>query len=229
MRGYFAFPPPPSSSSSSAQPADTGFDEPQATSSGQSRAHRVEEEDSGKPEQRHTDEDRRKRLEQEQQLGESSEVEWVRAGGVLRDAFGRRDKARTEDIRTELKLQEVEKWKMERWKSYEERWRRVGGSAEPIVFADFPWPLRDRIMDRDLHRLTRQTVSDFLFESLTVRSNITTKKERIRSSLLRWHPDKISPVLSRVTPSDVEPVREGIHIVFGIVKALQDAERVRIG
>ncbi|KAF9220781.1 hypothetical protein BS17DRAFT_301820 [Gyrodon lividus] len=225
MRGYFAFPPPPSDSSSSAQPGDTGFDESHATPSGQNHARRLDKEKDGKAEQRRIDEERRKRLERERELGESSEIEWVRAGGVLRDAFGRRDKARTEGIRAELKLQEQEREKMERWESYEGRWRRVSASTEPLVFADFPWPLRDRIIDRDPSHLEKQSVSDFLFESLSVRSNITTKKERIRSSLLRWHPDKISRVLDRVVHGDVELVREGIHTVFGILKVLQDAER----
>ncbi|KIK79534.1 hypothetical protein PAXRUDRAFT_276474 [Paxillus rubicundulus Ve08.2h10] len=224
--GYFAFP-PTSNSSSSAQPVDMGLAEawfPYDTSSGQSRARSVEEEDGGKAEQQ-TDEERLRRLERERELGESSEIEWVRAGGVLRDAFGRRDKARTESIRVELKLQEQERRKMERWESYEGGWRRVNASTEPLVFADFPWPLPDRIMDRDLSRLDRQSVTDFLFESLSVRSNTTTTKERIRSSLLRWHPDKMSRVLNRVIPDDEELVREGIHVVFGTLKALQDAER----
>ncbi|KAF8838409.1 hypothetical protein BDN67DRAFT_907375 [Paxillus ammoniavirescens] len=202
-----------------------GFAELHDISSGQSRAQRVEEEDSGKAEKRGTDEDRRRRLERERDLGESSEIEWVRAGGVLRDAFGRRDKARTESIRAELRLQEQERRKMERWENYEEIWRRVNASTESLVFADFPWPLPDRIMDRDLGRLGRQSVTDFLFESLSVRSNTTTTKERIRNSLLRWHPDKMSRVLNRVVPEDAELVREGIHTVFGTLRALQDSER----
>ncbi|KIJ63797.1 hypothetical protein HYDPIDRAFT_29146 [Hydnomerulius pinastri MD-312] len=195
-------------------------------SSTQSSARRVEEEEDKKAENREADEERRKRIKKEQELAESSEIEWVRAGGILRDAFGRRDKARTERIRAELKLQEEEKQKMERWERYEERWRTVNASTtELVVFTDFPWPLRDQLLDRNLNQLTKQSISDFLFESLSVRSNTTTRKERIRSSLLRWHPDKMSSVLSRVVPGDAELVKEGIHAVFFVLKALQDAER----
>lgn len=170
--------------------------------------------------------DRCHRRERERALGERSEIEWVRAGGVLRDACGRRDKARTERIRQELQAQDVEREIMARWETYEARWRAMHSSTAPIAFVDFPWPLGDeRVSSRDLGPLTRRAVSEFLFESLTVRTNVTTKKERIRVSLLRWHPDKISLVLSRVVPDDLELVREGIHVVFGILKALQDAER----
>ncbi|KAF8548817.1 hypothetical protein OG21DRAFT_1368851, partial [Imleria badia] len=148
-----------------------------------------------------------------------SEIEWVRAGGVLRDAFGRRDKARTERIRHELQVQVVERERTARWEAHETRWRAMQSSTAPIRFVEFPWSLKERLSARDLSALTRCAVSNFLFESLEVRANTTTKRERIRSSLLRWHPDKMSVVLSRVVPEDLELVREGIHVVFGILKA----------
>ena len=169
--------------------------------------------------------ERRKRREHERALGERSEIEWVRAGGVLRDAFGRRDKGRTERIRQELRVQDVESGRTARWEAHEARWRAMQSSTVPIAHVEFPWPLAERVSSRDLGALTRRAVSGFLFESLAVRTNTTTKRERIRSSLLRWHPDKMSLVLSRVVPDDLELVREGIHVVFGILKALQDAER----
>lgn len=227
MKGYFAFPPPPASSTP-AQPS-----EPESTCACTTWSHH----DSAtghpnhteNPDDDHTMEaERRHRRERERALGERSEIEWVRVGGVLRDAYGRRDMVRTTRIRQELRVQDVERERMARWETYETRWRAMQSSSAPIAFVEFPWPLADGVSSRELSPLTPASVSGFLFESLAVRTNTTTKKERIRVSLLRWHPDKISLVLARVVPDDLELVREGIHLVFGILKALQDAERTAL-
>lgn len=225
MKGYFAFPPPSPSTNNLAETP-----KPESIGACATWNHQDCHEAGPKPsgnadEQTIMETERRQRREQERALGERSEIEWVRAGGVLRDALGRRDKARTERIRQELQTKEVEREMMTRWEAYEARWRAMQSSTTPIAFVEFPWPLGERVSSRDLGPLTRRAVSGFLFESLAVKTNMTTKKERIRVSLLRWHPDKMSLVLSRVVPDDLELVREGIHVVFGILKALQDAER----
>ncbi|KAH0834958.1 hypothetical protein J3R83DRAFT_10666 [Lanmaoa asiatica] len=225
MKGYLAFPPPTPSVNTPPQPTSTC-----ATWSNQDCHDTGHPKHGGNVAQAIAEGERRERRERERALGERSEIEWVRAGGVLRDAFGRRDKARTEQIRQELEVQHVERGRMARWEAYEARWRAMQSSTAPIAFVEFPWPLGERVSmsSRDLSPLTRRAVSEFLFESLAVRANATTKKERIRVSLLRWHPDKISFVLGRVIPDDLEPVREGVHLVFSILKALQDAERTGI-
>lgn len=233
MKGYLAFPPTSFSAASPVQPSETEAFSACTTWNSQNCSGQPGHDDgNGNVEQALLEGERRKRREQERALGECSEIEWVRAGGVLRDAFGRRDKARTEQIRQELHLQDVERQKMQRWEAYETRWRAMQSSSKAptasIAFVDFPWPLGVTLSSRDLGPLTRTAVSEFLFESLSVRTNTSTKRERIRSSLLRWHPDKISPVLSRVLSDDLELVREGIHVVFGILKALQDAERTGV-
>ncbi|KAG1771949.1 hypothetical protein EV702DRAFT_1134706 [Suillus placidus] len=200
-KGYFAFPPStPGTSRSyptfipqSPNTKETFVDE---SAPGQGDETRSEEPPH--------DEARINRLHEEQKLVEMNETEWVRSGGVLRDAQGRRDKARTERIRAELKLQEEEKAKMGRWREYDERWKALAADA-----AAFTLP----------------AISEFLFESLSVRANTVTKKSRIRSSILRWHPDKSSLVVGRVVAGDVDAVREGIHAVFHCLKRLQDDER----
>ena len=224
MKGYLAFPPPTYSASPPVQLSKVAESACTAWSNHQGCHDTKPPEDSGNVEETMEGE-RRKRRERERTLGECSEIEWVRAGGVLRDAFGRRDKARTEQIRQELQVQDVERERMARREAHEARWRAMQSSTAPIAFVEFPWPLKERMPNSDLSGLTRCAVSKFLFESLEVRTNRMTKRERIRSSLLRWHPDKMSVVLSRVIPEDLELVREGIHVVFGILKALQDAER----
>jgi len=48
-----------------------------------------------------------------------------------------------------------------------------------------------------------------------------TRNERVRSSLLRWHPDKMTGVLGRVVKEDVEAVVEGISVVMMCLTRLQ--------
>jgi len=176
------------------------------------------------------DEGRANRIHKEElELIETSEIDWVRSGGVLRDAHGRRDKARTERIRAELKLQEEEKEKIGRWRRYEERWKALAASDAAISFTDVPWPLRTAPSCGDVGAFTLPAISEFLFESLSVRSNTVSKKSRIRSSILRWHPDKSASIVGRVVAEDVDAVREGIHAVFHCLKRLQDNERDNIG
>lgn len=84
------------------------------------------------------------------------------------------------------------------------------------------------VVHRVLSALARRAVSEFLLESLTVTSQDEYDDEKgvERSALkLRRHLDKISFVLARVSFDDLELLREGIHVVFGILKTLWDADR----
>jgi hypothetical protein len=126
-------------------------------------------------------------------------------------------------MRQEIRLQNEEQSLVERWKAYEDRWKLLLASNNPLSFHDIPWPTEDAPFD--VHDLTLAAISDFLLASLRVRKNTVTKKERIRVSLLRWHPDKISSVWARVIESDKETVREGIGAVFTCLKTLQDEEK----
>lgn len=157
---------------------------------------------------------------------EQSEVEWVRAGGVLRDASGQRDKMRTERMLAEINLREDEQRKVERWERYESKWRGVcNKSGEPLTFFDFSWPLCNLPAEKRIDGLTTLAIGEFLFESADVCGCSAARRERIRYSLLRWHPDRISPVLRRVVAEDVELVREGVLRVFCALRVLQDTER----
>ncbi|KAI6023425.1 hypothetical protein EDC04DRAFT_2934417 [Pisolithus marmoratus] len=159
-------------------------------------------------------------------VAEQSEVEWVRGGGLLRDASGRRDKTRTERVLSGIRLREDEQRRVERWERYEARWRSVfGESREPLTFFDFPWPLCNLVTEKSIDGLTTRAIGEFLFESVGVLGSSATRRERIRCSLLRWHPDKISPLLRRVVAEDMELVQEGVLRVFRALKALQDTER----
>lgn len=168
-------------------------------------------------------------------LAAQSETEWVRVGGTLRDTFGRRDTARTQRIRGEIRKSNALRRARARWETYEERWRALcvicastNAPVGSVRFCDVPWPVRESLMDVD--GLTTRAVGEFLFESLDVevdRDNRgrTARKERIRATLVRWHPDKIALLLSRIIPEDTEMVKEGVYRVFYALRTLQDEER----
>ncbi|KAJ7695380.1 hypothetical protein B0H17DRAFT_1178272 [Mycena rosella] len=164
---------------------------------------------------------RKARLEVEEVEARKGEIDWVRSGGILRDAQGNRDYAKTEAIREELRLSELERVLVERWASYEARWANLVGKAgrvrektRDVRFEDVPWPVcpaQGRSMS--LADLTVDRVEEFLLAGLKVRGCTVTKKERVRGSLLRWHPDKMTGVLARVVDADLDAVRQGISVV----------------
>ncbi|KAJ7755289.1 hypothetical protein DFH07DRAFT_490471 [Mycena maculata] len=153
------------------------------------------------------------RLELEAVEAHKGEVDWVRSGGILRDAQDNRNYAKTEAIRAELRLSALEGTLIERWEDYERRWTALARTPE-VRFTDVPWPVcPSENRPVALADLTVNRVEDFLLAGLKVRGCTVTKKERVRSSLLRWHPDKMTSVLARVVEGDSETVREGIHAV----------------
>ncbi|KAJ6590683.1 hypothetical protein DFH09DRAFT_908213 [Mycena vulgaris] len=132
-----------------------------------------------------------------------------------------RDYTRTAAIREELRLSELERVIVERWTSYEMWWSNLVGKAgrdrekaQDVRFEDVPWPVSpEKGQSVSLADLTVDRVEEFLFAGLKVRGSTVTKKERVRSSLLPWHPDKMTSVLARVVDADLEAVRQGIHVV----------------
>ncbi|KAF7300569.1 hypothetical protein HMN09_00941800 [Mycena chlorophos] len=168
------------------------------------------------------EEDRKRRHALEAAEVLKGEMAWVASGGILRDANYERDYVRTEAMRKEIALLAREKELMERWEKYEAGWAALNG-AVVVRFADIPWPATAR-PDSDfdyvtLDDLATDRIRAFLLEPLTVRGSTVTKKERVRASLLRWHPDKLAGLLSRVADDEMDVVREGVHRV---VLALQN-------
>jgi hypothetical protein len=168
------------------------------------------------------------RLRLEEAEARKGEIDWVRSGGLLRDADGNRDYARTNAIREEIRVSDLERVLVERWATYERRWSdlitktgRDREKAKDVRFTDVPWPcVVEGKADVTLADLTVACVQDFLLAGLKVRGSTVTKKERVRSSLLRWHPDKLTSVLARVVDADVEAVRQGINVVVSSLHQL---------
>ncbi|KAF9787821.1 hypothetical protein BJ322DRAFT_983771, partial [Thelephora terrestris] len=166
---------------------------------------------------------RQKRVESELSEALRGDIEWVRSGGVLRDSNGRRDFSRTQRIREQIDEQERERVAVAAWAEYEDRWRGslLVNGAKGIGFRDVAWPVAET--PEDPEGLTFGAVREFVLAPLRGKGvTPSTKKDRIRQLLLRYHPDKTGFLLSRANGEDKDRVREGINNVFMSLKALQE-------
>lgn len=170
------------------------------------------------------DERRRKRKAKEREEAFAGEKHWVRQGGTLRDANGRRDLKRTEEIRRIIEREDREQRIRDRWMAYERAWTELSASGETVTFADVPWPMA-AFPTKPAQLRDPAAISTFLFESLSLPENTTTWKDRLRISLLRWHPDKLGGVISRAREDERAIVKEGIEAVFITLRLLQEEER----
>ncbi|TFK17206.1 hypothetical protein FA15DRAFT_676228 [Coprinopsis marcescibilis] len=225
---------------------------------------------------------REARVASEAEQARESEELWVQSGGVLRGPDGQRDLEKTQRIREELRLREVEKRLTERWEAYEKRWRKLvllardrgvagvdidvdsqyagsdagdlDGEDVMLKFADIPWPIEppsqvSSIADAfanitistaksasndkpaavsvakevELSDLTLKNIQEFLYAPLTVRGSTISKKQRVRKSLLRWHPDKLTGITALVEPSEKAKVVEGVHAVVRVLQKMNAA------
>lgn len=133
---------------------------------------------------------------------------------------------KTQAVRDELKLREVEAGLVRRWEEYERRWKELSAAGisktkTAVKFQDIPWPVNVGTHETlELGDLNVEKVEDFLLAGLKVRGNQVTKKDRVRSSLLRWHPDKMTSVLARVVDDDREAIKQGISVVVACLQEL---------
>ena len=229
--GYFAFPPSLTPDGRVVFTFTVQQEDPEIVREREEQAARAAE---AERRERLKEEAWQERLRREAQLREEQlareraealkgEMEWVRAGGSLRDANGRRDPVRTAEVREQVRILDEETRLLKLWDGYEARWRALLASSDPIAFAHIPWPAPTT--PKAVEELGPAVIEEFLFGPLRARNNTITRRDRIRASLLRWHPDKVSGVLSRVVEEDQPLVREGVHAVFRCLKALQDSDR----
>lgn len=225
--GYILFPSPKARLS----PPDIPLRNSNSSEAAAASVHEEKPEFLGdnKPEPTVEDPLTQKRRELEAEEARKGEEDWVSSGGILRDTEGQRDWARTQAVREELKLREFERQIQERWDEYERRWSNIwaslrsedAGNASILTFEDIPWPVRaEQGRPVRVEDLAVKRVEDFLLEGLTVRGGNVTKKDRVRNSLLRWHPDKLGNLLRRIHPDDVEDVMRGLGIVMECLQRL---------
>ncbi|KAF9464997.1 hypothetical protein BDZ94DRAFT_1350855 [Collybia nuda] len=95
------------------------------------------------------------------------------------------------------------------WQEYEARWAALTTSAEPLTFSSIPWPLVDPPVNPE--GITPTAIILFLLSPLHSQSQ--TRKDRLRSAQLRWHPDRFRRLMSRVKEEERAQVDEGVGIV----------------
>lgn len=233
MVGYFAFPPSMSGAALDKavrpQPLPPPTTDPHlhASEPRQNASEAAQQAERIKQQRQRAEDIRRARLERENQQIYLSELDWVRSGGILRDANGRRDKVRTEEFRKEIRLQNEEREIMRRWDAYESSLRALQHPSNSLVvgWETIPWPVISPPSEpADLNSVT---VGEFIFSTFKVRGAKAIRKERLRTSILRWHPDKFSALLARVPdPEHAAILLDGVNAVFIALRGLQDEAKI---
>ncbi|KAJ3758194.1 hypothetical protein EV360DRAFT_94798 [Lentinula raphanica] len=110
------------------------------------------------------------------------------------------------------------------WEKYEKQWSSLSaslGSSEPLNFEDIPWPVSHTVSKPE--DLTPTEITTFLLSGL--HSQNLSRKERIRSAQLRWHPDRFQRVLKRVKEEEKNAVADGVGIVARCLNDLMAKEK----
>ncbi|KAF8441487.1 hypothetical protein L210DRAFT_890464 [Boletus edulis BED1] len=103
----------------------------------------------------------------------------------------------------------AERAMLEAWHAYESRWAAISASSEPLGFRDIPWPLLAAPVQ--VADMTPENIGSFLLHP--VHSSHHSRRERIRTALLRWHPDRFRRILNRVVDSDRSMVEECVGVI----------------
>jgi hypothetical protein len=129
-----------------------------------------------------------------------------------------------EDERERRRKKEMERTKQEAaekaaWESYEATWNKLSSNEaqfELLSFEAIPWPLITPPRRTEDIRSARIT----MFVLSPHHSHGQTMKERVRSALRRWHPDRFGRILARVKEEDRAGVEEGVGIVVRCLNEL---------
>ncbi|KII92106.1 hypothetical protein PLICRDRAFT_76930, partial [Plicaturopsis crispa FD-325 SS-3] len=139
-----------------------------------------------------------------------------------------RQRQREARAQEQARAQEHERREQERsdkvmshaWKEHERRWAAIAASRDALTFATIPWPTASR--PSGPNAITPAAIVMFLFS--TAHSEGQSRKDRIRSALLRWHPDRFRRLLGRVAEHDKAAVEEGVGIVARCLNDLMARE-----
>lgn len=131
-----------------------------------------------------------------------------------------RERRRTERER-ERALREAQEKKA--WQAYQERWTTLNGetsASDPLTFRTIPWPTLAK--PKVAEDISPSRVTMFLLSPL--HSEDQTRKERIKSALRRWHPDRFGRLLGRVVDEDKEAVEKAVGTVVRCLNNLLEKE-----
>lgn len=113
-----------------------------------------------------------------------------------------------------------ERMVIDAWRDYEARWAGLSGSAEQLTFQTIPWPLVSSPASPT--DITPAGIAMFLLSPLHSQSQ--SRKDRIRSAQLRWHPDRFRRLIGRVIEGDRPAVEEGVGIIARCLNDLMAKE-----
>lgn len=106
------------------------------------------------------------------------------------------------------------------WRKYQDQWAAISTSTQPLTFSTIPWPLATQPTGTD--GIAPAGIVMFLFS--TLHSQGYSRKDRIRSAQLRWHPDRFRRLMARVVEKDRPAVEEGVGIVARCLNDLMARE-----
>lgn len=110
---------------------------------------------------------------------------------------------------------------VEAWNGYEGRWGTLLTSSESLTFSSIPWPMISP--PGKAEDITSAAIAQFLFSSL--HSQGQTRKDRIRSAQLRWHPDRFRRLMGRVTEEHKDAVEDAVGTVARCLNDLMAREK----
>ncbi|KAG6891461.1 hypothetical protein C0992_006192 [Termitomyces sp. T32_za158] len=119
------------------------------------------------------------------------------------------ERRRTQTEHKEKRRRMQEERVLEAWRRYEEGWNKLLKSSSALDFSSIPWPVVGAAEKAE--DITGEAVIGFLFSH--VHSGAQTRKERLRSAQLRWHPDRFRRVLGRVADEHKAEVERAVGIV----------------
>ena len=103
------------------------------------------------------------------------------------------------------------------WRSYEERWRCLEATPEPLDFSSIPWPVLRQPTGAE--EIDSRAITSFLLSS--VHSRGQSKKVSVRKAQLRWHPDRFRRILAKVRTEDKASVEAAAGIVARCLNSIE--------
>jgi hypothetical protein len=132
-----------------------------------------------------------------------------------------------EDARRRARYERERRRRADARDAYQLGWAGLLESkSADLGFGDIPWPVEGK--SPDISHITADAVSAFLFfpgeEGLDEAKRARTRKEELRGTMLRFHPDKFEGrVIPQVKDEERAAVREGANAVTRAVSALMSA------
>ncbi|KAF5354872.1 hypothetical protein D9756_005364 [Leucocoprinus leucothites] len=107
------------------------------------------------------------------------------------------------------------------WRRYESGWEAITNSTASLGFEDIPWPTKS--IPAAPSDITPSAIVTLLLSPF--HSPKQTRKDRLRSAQLRWHPDRFRRLMNKVKEEDKEAVEEGVGIIARCLNDLMSKEK----